>query len=123
MVLRLFASLLLAAQLLAPGVVLAGSEGHCSMQGDDVRSCCCENGMRGARNCAKLAARACCEMEPGVDTTATRSGATPNLGPAVVAQATAPLAMAALPRHRRVATACRGATGPPIFLRNCSLLR
>jgi hypothetical protein len=121
--LRSLLSLLLVAQLLAPGIGRASVEFLCEMDNAVHRSCCCENGMRAERRCARVEQADCCTLRPGAEQPATRSDAAPVVTPLLIEVAAATRVAAADAGRRCMVTGPGGAVGPPIFLRNCTILR
>ncbi len=121
---RFLLALAVAAQLVAPGIGRAGVEWVCAKDNAVHRSCCCEEGMVAGRRCAKLEAPDCCQLRAAADGQATRAGDTPSPAPLQISRtiAVVPVALAVAGGPCSAAP-LRGATGPPIFLRNCSLLR
>jgi len=121
--LRPLLSLLFVAQLLAPGAGRASVGYQCEMDNTVHRSCCCDEGMQRPSSCSRVHAADCCTVRPGAERQATRSDTSTNLAPLlseVVAWTPAALPASVL-AHRRCPLP--GALGPPIFLRNCTLLR
>jgi len=116
-------SLLLVAQLLAPGIGRASVEFLCEMDNAVHRSCCCENGMRRERRCARVEQADCCTLRPGAEQPATRSDSAPVVTPILIEVAAATRVAVDDAGRRCMVSGAGGAVGPPIFLRNCTILR
>jgi hypothetical protein len=120
---RSLLSLLLMVQLFAPAIGRASVEFLCEMDGTVHRSCCCDEGMRGERSCSRVEAADCCALRPGAEHRATHSEASPSVAPILSEVAGAATSARLEAVGGQPPCRFRSAVGPPIFLRNCSILR
>jgi hypothetical protein len=97
----------------------------CEMGGQIQRKCCCDHDVPDTSDCAELAKRGCCDVratgsKPVTKSTKPVTGYQPL---ASMALASTFIDVASLaPQQSPGACAAFAANGPPIFLRNCSLL-
>jgi hypothetical protein len=97
----------------------------CEMGGQIQRKCCCDHDAPDTSDCAKLAKRGCCDVRSTGSKSATNSTkpVASYQAHALIALASTVIDLASLaPPQSPGACAALAANGPPIFLRNCSLL-
>jgi hypothetical protein len=97
----------------------------CEMNGKIQRKCCCDHDAAASGDCAELAKPGCCDVRPAGGESATKSTQTvTSYQLPTLAFATTVAGLASLAADQRPGQCDHvGTTGPPIFLRNCSLLR
>jgi hypothetical protein len=116
----------LTALLLIPALGGSSLAYVCEMNGKIQRNCCCDYDTRGTSDCPKLEKRGCCDVRSTGGEPVTKSTATGSSwqAPASVVLTSAIAGVTSSTAYSSLGE-CRAlnATGPPIFLRNCTLLR
>jgi len=125
MTLRSVARVALVLALAVPLTNANALEYVCEMDGQVHRSCCCENEAAGTPGCVQLGSRGCCEIRPVSEDPSTRperaqvGDQAPVMTPVLTVVEAVQWHDSRPPRD----TCVYAATGPPTFLRNCSILR
>ena len=124
MILHPLARILLVAALVVQTTSAAALEYVCAMDGKVHRSRCCENKAHGERDRVELSKRDCCELRPASDAPATQPAARLSGGqaPLVVPVIGVISSTSQVSSRSFSPNVAPTATGPPIFLRNCSIL-
>lgn len=115
--------LTLTAVLLIPAVGGSSFAYVCEMDGKIHRECCCDHGAPNS-DCVRLEKRGCCEIRPADSQAATQSTKRATGYPAPVSTVASTVIVSASLGAKRSPDhyPAFAAYGPPIFLRNCSLL-
>jgi hypothetical protein len=118
--------LVLTAVLFIPALGGSSLAYVCEMDGKIRRKCCCDHEAPNESDCTKLEKRGCCDVrstggEPITKSTRTVSGSQPPASAALMSTIAGIGSTAESLSTRQCFESV--ANGPPIFLRNCSLLR